>query len=574
MADLVDLFIAPDGRRLRPLTQQLITRAAPKFDMLPFTSLAQTYKLATFSSVEDMEIADKWGLKGPSSEWVDYKWFPIAERNRIPDEQLREYNQAIFINRSIKNGVVPDAVRNAFDSFDPKNNTILVQTKDLGNRNKLIVFSTPNATLLAAKARTFASFDLMTEERYESAAKDLRNIGNTFLIMNGSGPSSSDKEGMAALIGRSMREKLRLPMVERSDTLGGIRFDDMQNANDAAALRQRANLKYVWVYTVLDYIGTTTYKSGEKLIREEKMLAYEVAHQKDDPEPRLVINSVGGGRKDEEDRKKPIFEREHREWERRRSAYEDHEKSRLTSEWEREITQTYSAKTRGILRLMDIQDSQAAAKTVWEIDCEANTDRGPFSFKRDTVVLRLGGKPRSMETPANSEQVPADILRASAVTAADRAIRFISENAWLPDGSEPQTAPNADPVPDKKGLPQNPAPQTNPNPGVPAKEIKLEPLVVAEISGRVLTITGGTNRGILVGDIVQVVLATRKIVSPTSGEVLSERVTDGILFRVTAVDDKTADCELQNALEGARLVKVQKGLVVKTWHPMLEPKKP
>jgi hypothetical protein len=359
--------------------------------------------------------------------------------------------------------------------------------------------------------------------------------------------------------------------VEERIDLGEPTLEELQGAGGSAdTLRRKGRLRYVWLFHILEYGGGTEYSTKERLIDEQKLVPYEETHSKDDPEPQLVINSVGGGRKDEIARKEPIFKRDHEAWLERKKRFEDRQRERLTAQFEREISVTMTARVRGILRLVDLKDGNSPIEVLWEQECRGLSVKGPESYQRDTVIVRAGKRPSSLMPPANSDTCPADILKRAAVQASSQGVAKLKETAWLSDGTEqPAGAVAAKAAEEVK--PADTGVAAPPETVKAPVAAKLAQPVVANVDGNTVTITREGLADVKVGDRAMVILKMETIKHPATGEVLREKILESITLKIVHVDAKTLDGEPVSAAEAAKLPRVQLGAVAKIWRPRPAP---
>ncbi len=557
------MLVAPDDQRLRPLCDKFIARSAARFNTLPFALDFHTYRVAVFSTPEDKPAVEGWGRVSGSDAWSDARWYPLTDRDKLKPEDLEEYNQAYFINRAQRGIGVPECAAKLLAGRDLKETTSFVRRDDLGNGCSIAVFSTPNSTLLAARAHRYSGFRNIPDGLAIDDVKDLRHIGRTTLLISGAGPGPEDKEAMRLLIARAMRHGLNMPVEERGEVLGllqkEVTLEELQGATGTAdMLRRKGKLRHIWLFTILEYSGGTEYTTGEQKLREDTLVPYETAHGRDDPEPQEPVRKFlgGGGDKKDVEARHPQWEIDHHAWTSRKVQYEERETSRLSAQFERHITSTTTARVRGVLRLIDLQDQTKPVEVVWDYDCRGVASSGTQTLKRDTVTVAAGRTPNSLESPPNNDRCPAALLQAAAVNAASIGLMQLRDNAWLPDGTLPEEV-----AVDK-------APTVPPDPIVVKRE-PIEPAAgdaqVAAIENAVVTVTIGAANGVRLGDRVQVLVETKEVKHPTTGKVLETRVIQSVLLRVTRVG-VTADCVPLNPQEAAKINLIKIGLPIRTWH--------
>ncbi len=612
-------MVAPDAQRLAPLVQRLMTCSGYGYANLRLNEDFSTYRLAVFSSPDDRTWAESWGRAAPTegtsgealsaaraflrlhpfatmtaaerekfrelaaaartgtsgspvtSGWTDYKWYSLNDRDSLPPEQLAEYHQVFFINRGKQRAALPMCVQQLLKDETLKETTTLIRQQDLGGGLILTVFSAPSETVLSAKAAHFRSINSIPGGRVAEEAQDLRHIGRTTLLVNGA--DEAQHESIRLQVAHEMRTVLRVPVEERGDVLKllqrEVSLEELQGATDTAnKLRRNAGLSFIWLLTLQDCSGSTEYQAAETKLTTEDPPSYEQAHREDDPEPQLIINAVGGGYKDEYNRKYPPYKAAHDAWEQRKAVYSERVRLTWPCQWERTITCSSTAHARGMLRLLALGNPARPAEIIWERECNGSAFGGGSTYRTDRVTVRgVDIRPSTLDAPPNSSQCAPDLLLRAACDVATQGIADLKEHALLPDETAPEGPEEPTlPVAGGTGADQGTGQGTGSRSVGPAPEV-----VVAEVRRNTVAVTAGSAQGVQPGDRVWIPLQTRELKRPGSDETLRVEVTESITLRVINVDDKVCDCVPANAVEATHLAHVKVGMKAKMAHPHPSP---
>jgi hypothetical protein len=573
-------LIAPDGERLRQLKEILVGHGSGDYRTLSFGREFDTYKIAVFSSPENQKAVEGWAHRSGANLWTDRKWIPLAECGKVPEEDLREYHQAFFLDRSQKEEPLPERVSALLGAVPLKPTTTFIKRQQMENGLSLAVFSVPTTTLLESKVRRHAGFESITGGQVVEDARDLRSVTRSTVIVGGVGPTREEREVIRLEVAKKMRD-LRLPVDERGEVLSQLQEDialqELLGATGTSKLlREKGRIRYVWHYAITDYRGGVEYRTSETQISRDEPPSFERSNPRPrEPQPDDNVSEVGGGRRDAIARRRPIYEREHREWEddmrrwqEEKRRYEERVTQTFPSQWARKVTAHTSSSARGILRLIDLEAQDQAAKVIWESEC-SGSDSAVQQYQGDTVTVRgVGNRPNSLPAPPNADRCPPEYLRRAAVGAAQQGLERLTDGAILPDGTQPPPPPP--PGPDEgtddgtEGTPPMPPP-------MPPR--KLEALLVAAVVDGTVIITLPAGTDLKAGDRAKVVLL-KEIKHPMSDEVLRTVEETVIVLRVERVEEKSFEGRPASPAEAAKLEQVKAGMLVKTWRPAPAPPKP
>ncbi len=584
-------MVAPDRKRLAGLLQAFTSHSAGHYSALPFSADFPSNNVAVFSSDEHRSAAEGWGRSLAASvgakSWDSIVWRPLAERAKMKDEELADCDQAYFIDRSLPPAELPDSVAQLSGAQPPKETATLVLRRALPGGNQIALVSTPTAALLEARLKKYPRFDAIPASPVVDDVKDLRHIGRTTLLVSGSGPTSDERETIRLQLAKDMREKLRVPVEERGDVLRllerEVTLQELQGASDTAELlRSKARLRFVWLFTVTDYRGSTDYKSAVRVLSTDAPPTYDEAHGSDDPEPTYyhALPWSGQAKKDREKRERAEWEPKHAAWLRRKALYDDQVRANFTSQWERVVSRQTSAAVRGMLRLVDLKPNSGAVEVIWEKEAGGSSSSPEESHQSDTVTVRgVGMRPSSLTTPPRQDSCPRELMLAAARSAGASALSELQATALLPDGSAPPEPEPPAPVEEEKKEPSPPKEEAKPVPPA-SDDAAATPTPTPQTKGPVVADVDTANAAIVValapGDKVRVgdsayVLVEKKITNPQSGEVLEVRAAALVKLRVVRVSEKTADCVPSVPDGRAKLASVKAGMAVK-WEAAPKPK--
>ncbi len=569
---------AIDSERLQRLTDRLTGRTYTDYTAMTsgLTEAFLSYQIMRFSDEDRRDIAEKWGSVNNIGIWAKEEWHTLDERLKLPAEKLKGWHQAYFIDRSRPADIAAAQALHLHDGLKVKDTTVLANKIDADRNAQIVVFSAPNANLLGGQATEFASLEKLPSGVTSEELKDFRHIGKTALFVIGEGPTDEDREAIRVDTARKVKEATSIGIAD-SVELGRLQSDvtlDSLKADGGVSMRlqQRYKVHYVWLARMLDYTGGTIYNSENKVIREDVFQTYEDAHPRD-PEPTEPEHIIGESQatRNRINTEHTLWEILHGVWLGKKAAFEKREQERMTAQYSRNITRTISGSARCILQLVKLGDATHAAEVVWELETNGAATSGAQNYKSDSVTVRLGETPDALPAPANTDECPPELKRAAATDSVLRGINNLAGHALLPNGSEPE--PTVKPVPENGGFANKEGDDNTVGTGLPQGGDKPAPLpagngpVVADVSDKRIVIVRDADTDIQVGDRVQVVLRTREIKNPTTGEVIRTEILESVIFKVIAVDSKTADCYPVSAAEAKKIGAVKKGVRVKTWRP-------
>lgn len=570
------LLIAPDIDRLKRLLDVFRSKSFSSYkEMLPpATETYLTHKIALFSDETSRPYVEKWGRVTAPRTWLQTKWYPINEFSKLTKESLQECNLAFFVEGHHRPNPAPPPLLKLLEQHNLTTSSVLVKKIATPEGYSTAVILAPDERILAKKVARYTNFADIPDNLLLVEAKDLHKIGGATLVVSGQGPTDDQKELIRALIAKTMRNELLLTLEERGEILRTLQkeitLEELQGATGTAEfLRRQGNLQYVWLYSVADYLGSTSYRTNER-----SLAGIPPTFTEGEPPEPSPQKPFFGGRKPKEQ-----YEKEMADWKPLHTVWEQHRREfqvRLAltpCQWEREITLSSTAKVRGTLRLVDLKEG--SAKVVWEYECHATITSPPAVYRSDKVVVRgYRNRPTPLEAPQNEAVCPPDMLRETATTAGRRGLDVLQEEVVLPDSRYPDvvahtppddTPAKAKPVEkaeasDKGKSSSKPEPETK----SPAIENKITPLVVVEVQADdgVVTVTPPENVTPHIGDIFYV-LKKREIRDPTTGKVIETREQGFATLKVRVVSDKTVDCVPATPQDKAILAQILPGMKVK-----------
>jgi nuclear transport factor 2 (NTF2) superfamily protein len=503
-------IVAPDQERAQRLVDRVVGRQAQNFRELPFAETFRSNKVAIFSDVNLKDDSGRWGVLRGNDVWDYRTWHPLEARDAMNDAGFAEYDQVYFIDRSAgEAGHGPATALLAPHTL--KLTSVLVTRADNTDGTATIVISAPTATILRKKMQRFPTVaDVPSGARVEEAI-DMRRLGSAPLRIEGAGISDGEREAVRTRAAIEIRQ-LGLTVEEGLDNLAGsgeeLTPETLQGTGDSAkALRTRLGTKYLWLYTITEYGGRTTYAPKVRRIDQPP-----TPFTQEEP-----VRPTQGKKESNDDFQRRVndWQRDHDTWRTRRDEY------RLKYygsdvQWERSILETASANVHGKLTLIALK-GQHAGDVVWDQDC-AGTDSVTTTNRSEMTVVRgFETKPQSLDVPEAFDSCPTAIKENAAFNAAKTGADTLQEQAILPGTGLDNAS------------------------GEAAVSHLAEGPVIADIQDHVVTLSAGAADGLKPGMLVMVPTRTRDITDPRTGAVLDTRVAVSVTLRVTS-SGRLADC--------------------------------
>jgi hypothetical protein len=634
------LFIAPDAARMKRLTETFDARTFPGYkQMLGAQEAAfESNRVAIFSSEANKQALTGWGASttvaarrgslaapGASSAtggtWDYVDWYPLAARKDMTPEMLGECHEVYFLDRSQADQPVPETAAKALEgagALTPVSTLIVHSTRPDGH--SIVVFSSPINSILLKKAHRYPNVAAAPKLLQEDAI-DLRPIRRSALrvYVSGNGADAArDQElnGIQADISADLRTKMSLDLALRGDIFKTLEkevtFQQLTGAtNTAKIVATKTGLRYLWLFEITGYGGTTSYMSGET-----KLTPDPAPFNQSEP-----VRPVQGKKEKDGDFQARVNQWvvDHNAWVTGKQQYE-REANGGEYQWERQVGCVQRATVRGRLMLIDlIGDDNQAAKVLWQQDGECTSGKNSVVTSERCSVRGMSSRPNSLTAPAPRDDCPPDLLQEAGKQAGDRAVELLVEKALPPGQSSfpvvlkagdkfaTISAGSADGLKKLnyvdialgvkgeritlrvKTLDEGSADLEPINPVEAQKMSQVTvgmkvdrwyeapppagPQIVA-INGKALILSLGARDGARVGDIADVQVSVREIKDPRTGEVL-RTIPDIVKLRLTAVDDKSSDASPATASDPSAVAKLQVGqTVVRFVHPAKQPPRP
>ena len=568
-------FIAPDEARLMKMTE--IFKNASYGDYKQMTKLLgdsySTFKLALFSDEACRQKVETWGTVNDPHIWSSTEWHSLSDYDKMTQDQLSECNQIFFFDRNHHNQTVPKPVADLISSQPLNETTTFIKKTDIERGLSIAVFSTPNDLILERKIRRYPHLSAIPSSPVIEEATDLRHIGRTTLLISGQGTTITpgEEEQIRLRLAKDMRTNLRLNVEERGDILRllqkEVTLQELTGATGTATLlRTKGKLRYIWHFTIQDYNGKTEYNADQQLLTTEKPPSYQAAHGTDDPEPVEPTLGFFAGRGAKAEYKLAYVQWEplHNSWLHRKANYEERITANFPYQWSRKVTCISSASSRGILRLLDLQDKDGVVKIIWEKECSSTSSSNSKLHLSDTVTVKGQARPDSLQAPPNTSECSMELRREAAVGAGNSGFGILQETAWLPSEGGGPVAQVEDPKLHND--------RSAPKPGKsddPGKSTAVVGIYVASIEKGVVTTTYPDGKKVKLGDLM-IVTKSKEIKDPKTGETLETRQIPVSTLRVTRVSEKTIDSVPLNSLEAKNLDQIKEGMSV-TWKPATTP---
>lgn len=543
---------APDGLRLGRLYERFLARRA-HFKALPFEETYITNRVALFSAPQNQDACQRWGhLKGENI-WNEVQWYPLSEREKMTPEQLEECAEVYFLDRSVADAVIPEPAARLLEGQTIQPTTILINRTGVsgGADGRLIAaFSAPSAALLRRRAALYPDLKTLPDGMKIEDVADLRNIGATTLRVTGASPTDAAKEQVRLALAKELRDRLGIQVRERGASLkeaeSEVQLQDLLGATDTAKKnRSKVGVRYLWLFTITDYIGSTNYESKVRKITPEP-----AAFKEQEPILPSIYNGLFNPKKkpqEQIDREKREFDVAKSNWDQKKANYESEMRHQAPVDWERIADRIGTARVRGILQLVDLND---VGKVIWEKEgVFTATERA--NYRRETTRLRgHENKPDPINTPPSAEGCAPPLMYQAALTAGRQAVDFLQAEALLP-------ARGSRPIP-------------GPDDGDEDKPVRVaaggQPKI-ADISEGIITLTIGAKHGVRVGEKIIVPTKTRNLTDPDTGKILSVKVLASVTLIVRAVEENVCECAPATPQDSAKMAQMRVGMVVKRVAP-------
>jgi hypothetical protein len=569
--------IAPDAERLGDLAAKLAARSAAHFDGLAFEQTVATNRVAVFSSDATADAFRTWGSltraaqrQGPPVGYETITWRPLAKRAELTDEALAEHTEAYFIDRSAQGLVVPPQAAALFADAKIGEATVAVRKGRSADGRTVVAVSCPDAVSLRARVARFANAESVPSVPITEQLQDLRGVNRTALVVWGASAPSEERDQIRAAVAADIRARLGVGVEERGEVLRvldtEVATQEILGATGTrAALRNTKYTRYLWIYRILSYSGSTTYTPEQERLTDGGPPPFP------EERPRLVTTSVGGGLRDEIARKTPEHERQVRLWEQRKAAYEIDTARSFPVQWSRRIVRSTSATVAATLQLVDIGSGDAAGKVLWERQCVGGAAGALEVQQSDQVTVRgIGVAPPSLESPARENRCPPEVLHDAAVKGAASAIVQLTETAWLPEPGSVAAEPEPEPaIPGPERQTQEPKPTTGG--AQTSSEADLPDLPgpkVAMVRGSTIIIKLDALQPAKAGDLAVIGMKLERVPDPDDPtKTLRWDAVARITARITVVSGGTADAVLTPP-NAAQLAQVRPGMpIIKITRP-------
>ncbi|HET6384788.1 MAG TPA: hypothetical protein VFJ58_15455 [Armatimonadota bacterium] len=569
------LLGASDAERLSRVAGIFQGVEVPNYRQLNIRRTFFSNRLAIFSDPSERADFDGWSSFGSgkadagssSGVWNDVQWHPLADAGKLTDRDRQERIQVYFVDRSHGPANLPPAAAALLPRHMSQTTTVINSKVDSQRGEGVVLFDAPTALILKMKAARYQSWQRLPDGPAVQNAVDLRRIGTCTLLVpyNATSLSPADAEAIRQPVAAEMRQKLHLDIQERGallqDLEGVVTTDQLLGATDTGkAMREKVGLRYVWIYRITGYQGSTSYQPQQRRVTP-------VPDAFSEYEPQQPSRSKGlfRGNKPEDQYLRELAEWrvQHKNWEVDRQSYNNH-LAEDPCQWRRSVQETSSATVQGTLQLIDLR---GVGKVVWEHDCSAQQSTDPTQFSSDYVTVSgFNNPPDSLQPPPASSSCPANLLHQAALHGADEALAALQENALLPQPGGSGAAPPAD-TSGSGSATRDVGGVTSPA-GRPAETAVVPgpPLAgphVAVVQGNLVIVADlDRDSGIKPGDSVKVLLKVKEIKDPVTGEVIDRITGRGMMLKAKAVKDKATECVPATAADAALLPEVKSGMVV------------
>jgi hypothetical protein len=526
---------APDGERLRKLLHILNERSFQGHS----GSIAedyQSYNATVYAPSYYLQPAASWAQRADSATWNYIEAAP-PEKFQAPKTPC---DQAFFVDRSI-NQELPDPAKQVLAKYKLAQNGLLAARATNPDGTSVALLTAPSRLLLDSMATKYRGIDSIPESGEYREALDVRDMGATVLLVLARNARSVDLADRARSEIASDMRRQGIEALERGEILNRIQKELVLeqligDQNALARLRNSTGVKrYVWALEVTPG-GYTTYSSSEHCLDQDPgpFQQYEPTA----PAPAGTRPLFGHKKTQEEyDREYKDYIEQHAKWAADRDAWESRRVNSAV-QWERVVSQSSHATATGFLKLLDLRD---IGKVVWQKEVSGSAN-STTEFQTDRVNVRgFSTRPPSMETPPSTQEASLELMSNAIRSMGANALRFASEELWLPDGKPISFVP-----------PPVPSPP-------PAKDQRT--LLVADVDDADIVVTIGRGSDVRVGDKMTVV-GEKQIKDPSTGAVLETRQVGVATFLVKKINETTCDCTAIPA-DVTRVKEVKVGMKVK-----------
>lgn len=392
--------------------------------------------------------------------------------------RMTAMDEALLIDRSALPRVgVPATLVDALAKHTVAINDTVAWRESKPNGRSRIVFSAPNADLLAQAVRTHAgTLEAIAETpTVISTARDLRSVRRVAVagVRSGAGGSELARR-LASRAATEVRSLDAFEVLERaglSEMLGEVALGQagITESKDRARVRRLAAADALLIVEITDVNGRTDYAVSHERVTprlagppkkplEPSRLKYavEIPGKEDDPIVRAVseglLKKVVGTKSNKEF--KADLNRYNNEilpaWQRQVDEYHHYARTRPVT-WRQNITSRSEATITGSLRLVDLVDGLV----LWEAPFSASDIADTGRASRALISHGEDSAPPGEDGPSSSSDVPDELLSRAADSALMQGIQVLRGTALLPSSivvsaSAPHPvapAPSAAPIP-------------------------------------------------------------------------------------------------------------------------------
>jgi hypothetical protein len=555
LAFRIGLF-APDAERLGRVMDELLARRTDDFRSLPFERRHATNRVAVFAPPGWEDTLKGWGKINQPDVWNDCRAYLLSDREKMTPEQLEETAEVYLVDRSrVAATDLPAPAARLLAARPVKDTTVVVTREQTEDGRPIVVVSAPSRMLLFARISGRPTIGALGGLPPVTEALNLSRVGSTSLLVLGGGRDVTPDmlASLHAHLSKSLREDYHVAVEPRGPVLAKLEADlAVQMARGAEGtqgmLQRRYPTRYVWVFTLTDVTGGTTYTPSERRLTPKPSTFT-------DTEPSRPVRKKDESDDDYDRRKRDYRDRWDR-WDRARRDYAWHYDNDSV-DWELSISREDTAHVRGLLQLIDTK-SPNGARVVWEKEAaREEKERRPHRTQRASVRGH-DARPNSLDVPGASDRCSPSLLLAAARGAGTAGLRPLAEEALLSETPPPAAPASSLAAGDVTTPVADPAPNTA-RPAPAAVGVGK----IAEVEGKTVTLNIGANGGVRVGDRFEVLLRYKETLDPDTGRVLRVRVFESLVVMVTHVDAEVADAQPATPQDAAKLASARVGTPVR-----------
>jgi hypothetical protein len=438
-ARFTSVMYAPDDVALDRLAKVVMNQSASEWQDLVQIEKNEINYLANFSPVQDRETVQNWGAT-VGGGWDFIKWYDIAERSSVSDQELRLYDEAYFIPREDKQIEIPQVPAEILEETTKEENAIVAARIGRPNGTRAAVISAPSRLILNRRVLAYRNIDSIPVPPRIDKVVDLRYLNPTVFIVAADDiqvPVSS-RRNIVAEISKDIRQQLSLDVEPRgrmaTELDREIAFSELKGVPKESlklALKQY-RIRYLFVFETLEYRGRTEYSPSASKITPNPP---SVSHPGPEPVRERVVKKEKESYSDYQkrlNRADQEYQTNLYRWRANRDQYQEYlqQIQNATVSWERWINRHETGSIRGILHVLDMD--KPVDKTVWQCMVSGDASHTSQETRDRTTVIGYDAQPPSLHPPTSRDDCSAGWKERATTEAIKKALVTLQGEVWLP----------------------------------------------------------------------------------------------------------------------------------------------